>query len=56
MRALLVHQGLEETLGEPKTGKKPSKFIDEELHDALDKAYNTLISSLGDRVLREVGD
>lgn len=56
MKALLVHQGLEETLGEPRTGKKPSKLTDEELHNALDKAYSTLILSLGGGVLREVGD
>ena len=56
MRALLVHQGLEETLGESRTGKKPSKLTNEELQDALDKAHNTLILSLGDGVLREVGD
>ena len=46
MRALLVYQGLEETLGEPRTGKKPSKLSDDKLQDALDKAHNTLILSL----------
>ena len=56
MRALLVHQGLEETLGDPRSEKKPSKFNDEEMQDALDKAHSTLILSLGDGVLREVGD
>ncbi|KAH9751015.1 hypothetical protein KPL71_014114 [Citrus sinensis] len=54
MRALLVHQGLEETLGEPRTDKKPSKLTDEELQGALDKAHNTLILSLGDGVLRRI--
>ncbi|KAH9718762.1 hypothetical protein KPL71_022343 [Citrus sinensis] len=56
MRALLVHQGLEETLGDPRSEKKPSKLSDEEMQDALDKAHSTLILSLGDGVLREVGD
>ncbi|KAH9670747.1 hypothetical protein KPL70_017094 [Citrus sinensis] len=56
MRALLVHQGLEETLGDPRSEKKPSKLFDEEMQDALDKAHSTLILSLGDGVLREVGD
>ena len=56
MRALLVHQGLEETLGDPRSEKNPSKLSDEEMRDALDKAHSTLILSLGDGVLREVGD
>ena len=56
MRALLVHQGLEETLGDPRSEKKPSKLFDEEMQDALDKAHSTLILSLGDGVLRDVGD
>ncbi|KAH9646639.1 hypothetical protein KPL70_024932 [Citrus sinensis] len=56
MRALLVHQGLEETLGDPRSEKKPSKLSEEEMQEALDKAHSTLILSLGDGVLREVGD
>ena len=56
IRALLIHQGLEETLGDPKSGKKPSKLSDEEMQHTLDKAYSTLILSLGDGVLRKVGD
>ncbi|KAH9657436.1 hypothetical protein KPL70_023077 [Citrus sinensis] len=56
MRALLVHQGLEETLGDPRSEKKPSKLSNEEMQDALDKAHSTLILSLSDGVLREVGD
>ncbi|KAH9744680.1 hypothetical protein KPL70_003806 [Citrus sinensis] len=56
MRALLVHQVLKETLGDPRSEKKPNKLSDEEMQDALDKAYSTLILSLRDRVLREVGD
>ena len=56
MRALLIHQGLEETLGDPRSEKKPSKLSDEEMQDALDKAHSTLILSLRDGVLREVGD
>lgn len=56
MRALLVHQGFEETLGEQKSGKIPSKIRDDDLQDALKKAHNTLILNLGDRVLREVGN
>ena len=53
MRALLVHQGLEETLGDPRSEKKPNKLSEEEMQDALDKAHSTLILSLGDGVLRE---
>lgn len=30
MRALLVHQGLEEALGEPSSSKKPRKVSDDE--------------------------
>lgn len=36
--------------------KKLSKLSDNELQNALDKAHNTLILSLGNGVLREVGD
>lgn len=36
--------------------KNLSKLSDNELQDALYKAHNTLILSLGDGVLREVGD
>ncbi|KAH9649106.1 hypothetical protein KPL70_025861 [Citrus sinensis] len=56
MRTLLAHQGLEETLRDLRSEKKPSKLSDEEMQDALDKAHSTLILSLGDAVLREVGD
>ncbi|KAH9705459.1 hypothetical protein KPL70_011882 [Citrus sinensis] len=53
MRALLVHQGIEEVLEDPRTSKKISKVKDEDMQDAMDKAHITIILSLGDRVLRE---
>ncbi|KAH9705465.1 hypothetical protein KPL70_011882 [Citrus sinensis] len=56
MRALLVHQGIEEVLEDPRTSKKISKVKDEDMQDAMDKAHITIILSLGDRVLREVRD
>ncbi|KAH9696398.1 hypothetical protein KPL71_023151 [Citrus sinensis] len=56
MRALLVHQGIEEVLEDPRTSKKISKVKDEDIQKAMDKAHNTIILSLGDRVLREMGD
>ncbi|KAH9752684.1 hypothetical protein KPL71_014795 [Citrus sinensis] len=56
MRALLVHQGIEEVLEDPRTSKKISKVKDEDMQEAMDKAHNTIILSLGDGVLREVGD
>ncbi|KAL9408669.1 hypothetical protein AB3S75_047117 [Citrus x aurantiifolia] len=55
MRALLVHQGLDEALGEESSLKKPKKVSDEDLPDVLDKAHSVIILSLGDGVLREVG-
>ncbi|KAH9754237.1 hypothetical protein KPL71_015385 [Citrus sinensis] len=56
MRALLVHQGIEEVLEDPRTSKKISKVKDEDMQEAMDKAHSTIILSLGDGVLREVGD
>ncbi|KAL9447166.1 hypothetical protein AB3S75_014774 [Citrus x aurantiifolia] len=56
MRALMVHQGIEEVLEDPRTSKKISKIKDEDMQEAMDKAHNTIIISLGDGVLREVGD
>lgn len=56
MRALLVHQGIEKVLEESQSSKRPRKIKDKDLQDAMDKAHNTLIISLGDRVLRDVGD
>ena len=56
MRALLVHQGIEEVLEDLRTSKKISKVKDEDMHEAMDKAHSTIILSLGDGVLREVGD
>ena len=56
IRALLVHQGIEEVLEDSQSSKKPRKIKYEDLQDAMDKAHNTLILSLGDGVLREVGD
>ena len=56
MRALLVHQGIEEVLEDSRTSKKISKIKDEDMQEAMDKAHSTIILSLGDGVLREVGD
>lgn len=56
MRALLVHQGIEKVLEESQSSKRPRKIKDKDLQDAMDKAHNTLIISLGYRVLRDVGD
>ncbi|KAH9770981.1 hypothetical protein KPL71_012549 [Citrus sinensis] len=55
MRALLVHQGLDEALVEESSSKKLRKVSDEDLHDVLDRAHSAIILSLGDGVLREVG-
>lgn len=51
MRALLVHQGINEALrGE---ANLPATLTDKE-KDILEKAHSAIILSLGDRVLREV--
>ena len=55
MRALLVHQGLNEALGEESSSNKPRKVSDEDLPDVLDRAHSVIILSFGDGVLREVG-
>ena len=55
MRALLVHQGLDEALGEESSLNKPRKVSNEDLPDVLDRAHSVIILSLGDEVLREVG-
>ena len=55
MRALLVHQGLDEALAEELSSKKPRKVSVEDLPDVLDRAHSAIILSLGDGVLREVG-
>ncbi|KAH9671115.1 hypothetical protein KPL70_017228 [Citrus sinensis] len=55
MRALLVHQGLDEALAEESSSKKPRKVSVEDLLDVLDRAHSAIILSLGDGVLREVG-
>ena len=52
MRALLVHQGLEEALqGE---AALDSKLDDKEKKILMDKAHSAIILSLGDKVLRQV--
>ena len=56
MRALLVYQGIEEVLEDLRTSKKISKVKDEDMQDTMDKAHSTIILSMGDEVLREVGD
>lgn len=55
MRALLVHQGLEEALGEPSSSKKPRKVSDDDLPDILDRAYSAIILSLDYGILKKVG-
>ena len=55
MRALLVHQGLDEALGEQSSSKKPRKVSDEDLPNVLDRAHSAIILSLDDGVLREIG-
>ena len=55
MKALLVHQGLDEALTEATSSKKPRKVSEEDLPDVLDRAHSAIILSLGDGVLREVG-
>ena len=48
MRALLVHQGIEEVLEDSITSKKISKIKDEDMQEAMDKAHSTIILSLRD--------
>ncbi|KAH9802523.1 hypothetical protein KPL71_001422 [Citrus sinensis] len=55
MKALLVHQGLDEALAEITSPKKPRKISEDDLPDVLDRAHSATILSLGDGVLREVG-
>ncbi|KAH9763957.1 hypothetical protein KPL70_001353 [Citrus sinensis] len=55
MKALLVHQGLDETLAEITSPKKPRKISEDDLPDVLDRAHSAIILSLGYGVLREVG-
>ncbi|KAH9670142.1 hypothetical protein KPL70_016872 [Citrus sinensis] len=56
MRALLVHLGIEEVVEDARNSKKISKIKDEDMQDAMDKAHSNIIMSLGDGVLREMGD
>ncbi|KAK9179751.1 hypothetical protein WN943_028956 [Citrus x changshan-huyou] len=53
MRALLVHQGIEEVLEDPRTSKKISKVKDKDIQETMDKAHSIIILSLRDGVLRE---
>ena len=55
MKALLVHQGLDEALAEVTSPKKPRKISEDDLPDVLDRGHCAIILSLGDGVLREVG-
>ncbi|KAH9686286.1 hypothetical protein KPL70_014312 [Citrus sinensis] len=55
MKALLVHQGLDEALAEVTSSKKSRKISEDDLPDVLDRAHSAIILSLGDGVLREVG-
>ncbi|KAH9657209.1 hypothetical protein KPL70_022963 [Citrus sinensis] len=55
MKALLVHQGLDEALAEITSPKKLRKISEDDLPDVLDRAHNAIFLSLGDGVLREVG-
>ena len=55
MKALLVHQGLDEALAEATSSKKPRKVLENDLLNVPDRAHNAIILSFGDGVLREVG-
>ena len=50
-----MHQGLDETLAEESSSKKPRKVFVENLPDVLDRAHSAIILSLSNGVLREVG-
>lgn len=52
MKALLIHQGLEDALGG--SAKLLQTLTEKEKKDLISKAHSTIILSLGDDVLREV--
>lgn len=54
MRALLIHQEIEEILGDT-CSKTLSRIKDRDLQDARAIAHSTIILSLSDDVLREKG-
>ena len=52
MRALLIHQGLEDALRG--IGGLPATMSDQDKKALMEKAHNAIILSLGDKVLRKV--
>lgn len=56
MRALLVHQGMNEALSEASLSKKVRKVSDEDIPNMMDKGYGVMILSLGNSVLIKVGN
>lgn len=56
MRALLVHQGMNEALSEASLSKKVRKVSDEDIPNVMDKGYGVMILSLGNSVLIKVGN
>ena len=54
MRALLVHQGLESALEEEDPEAATSSVTDDKKRQIQNRAYSTLILSLGDSILREI--
>lgn len=56
IRALLVHQGIKKVIRDAQSSKKINKIKHKNMQDAMDKAHSTIIVSLGDGVLKEVGD
>lgn len=56
IRALLFHQGIKKVIRDAQSSKKINKIKHKNMQDAMDKAHSTIIVSLGDGVLKEVGD
>lgn len=56
MRALLVHQGMNEALGEASSSKKVRKVSYENISNVMDIGYGVMILSLRNGVLIEVGN
>ena len=56
MRALLVHQGMNEALGEASSSKKVRKVSYENISNVMDIGYGVMILSLRNGVLIEIGN
>ena len=56
MRALLVHQGLKSALEEEDPEAATGSVTDDKKRQILNRAYSTLILSLGDSILREMSE